>query len=96
MLLAEDDRAFREMIASALELSGFRALAAASGSEALDVAEAEGFDLLIADVVMPGMGGFELAERLRACRPGLPVILVSGYTEDALREETCFRPERRS
>jgi DNA-binding NarL/FixJ family response regulator len=57
-----------------------------SGGEALVVAESHNgpIHLLITDVVMPGMGGRELAESLRALHPGLKVLFVSGYTDDAV------------
>ena len=84
ILLAEDDRAFRELIADALGRLGFEVVVAASGSEALAIAATDGFELLITDVVMPGMSGFELAERLRQRSPGLPVIFMSGYRQDEL------------
>jgi CheY-like chemotaxis protein len=61
-------------------------LAAASGEAALAIARAFGgsIALLVTDVVMPGLNGRQLADRLTQMRPGIPVLYVSGYTEDAV------------
>src|SRR5262249_17851815 len=69
-----------------LESQGYRVIPAPSGPEALGAAERhEGaIDLLLTDVVMPGMGGRELAERLTATRPRLRLMFMSGYTDDAV------------
>ena len=84
ILLAEDEDGVRELAIIALERRGYRVLAAASGEEALKLAAAfEGtIHLLITDVVMPGIKGPELAERMRAMRPGIRVLLMSGYAAD--------------
>ena len=69
-----------------LEGLGYRVIAARNGAEALDLAGAhEGrVDLLLTDVVMPRLGGRELAQRLCEARPGLRVIFMSGYTADTM------------
>jgi PAS domain S-box-containing protein len=86
ILLAEDEDAVRSMTAEVLESLGYRVLIARDGLDALRVAE--GHDgpiaLLISDVVMPQMGGGELAERLTALRPDTRVMFVSGYPDDAI------------
>jgi CheY-like chemotaxis protein len=75
-----------------LEAGGYCVLEAANGAEALRVAEqhAGRIDLLMSDVVMPGMRGPELAERLVARVPGLRVVLTSGYAEDAALTGATF------
>jgi CheY-like chemotaxis protein len=83
VLVAEDDALVRDMIRRALTETGFTVLEAANGQEALDKAAGEiQLDALLTDLAMPGIGGRELARRLRENRPGLPVLFMSGYTDD--------------
>jgi len=86
LLLAEDDAAVRRLIRRTLESRGYRVLVAQSGSEALEVAErhAERIALLITDVIMPGLGGADLAAQLCEEDTELRVLFVSGYAEDRL------------
>ncbi len=83
ILLAEDERDVREIAREFLDLSGYAVLEAKDGAEALDIAARHDgpIHLLVTDMVMPGMGGRELAARLAALRPGLKVVYMSGYTE---------------
>jgi len=82
VLAVDDDPLVLENIATMLEDLGHRSLAARSGHEALDIfARTETIELVITDQAMPRMTGLELAERLASERPGLPVILASGYAE---------------
>jgi two-component system, cell cycle sensor histidine kinase and response regulator CckA len=85
LLVAEDDDVLRGLIRAMLEQGGYDVLTARSGEEALEIAAAYsgGIDALVSDVIMPGMRGFELAARLRAQRPGIRVVFVTGYTGDA-------------
>ncbi|MCC6728605.1 MAG: PAS domain S-box protein [Chthonomonadales bacterium] len=86
ILLAEDEPLVREMAEHILRSQGYRVLAARSGADAVAVASRHPGDihLLVADVVMPGMGGQAIAERLQASRPGLRALYVSGYTESSV------------
>jgi signal transduction histidine kinase len=86
VLVAEDEEGVRLLAVETLARRGYRVLAAASGEEALKLAGAyDGtIHLLISDVVMPGMKGPELANRLRAMRPGVRVLLISGYAADVV------------
>ena len=86
VLVVEDEPSVRAVAIETLELAGFRVLAAAQGNEALALALAyDGtIDLLVTDVVMPQLGGRELARQLTAQRPKLAVLYVSGYTDDAV------------
>jgi DNA-binding NtrC family response regulator len=86
ILLVEDDESLRPLFTSALEAEGYTVVAAASGEDALagDVGAAE---LLISDIVMPGMGGVALARELTSRRPGLRVLLISGFSEHGVGDE---------
>ena len=86
VLLAEDTESLRDMIRETLEERGYRIIAAKDGVEALALARAFGgeIDLLLTDVIMPNMGGAELAAALVGLRPGTRVAFMSGYTDGAL------------
>src|SRR5437588_377284 len=86
VLLAEDEPAVRAIAQQALERQGYTVLAAPSGADALALAAQYGatIHLLLTDVVMPGMSGRDLADRLTAQRPGIRVLYISGYTDNAI------------
>jgi PAS domain S-box-containing protein len=86
ILLAEDDDGVRHWIHNALQGQGYTVFACRHAREALGIAEqyAGTIHLLLTDVVMPGMNGRELADRLVAARPATRVLYMSGYTEEAL------------
>jgi PAS domain S-box-containing protein len=96
VLLVEDAEALREMIREILEQAGFTVLAAADPQEALNVSALhEGaLDLVLTDVVMPGMGGRQMIDRLRVSRPGTQVLFMSGYSaktsEDVVEPSAAF------
>ncbi len=89
ILLVEDEESVRMFGARALRGKGYTVLEADSGEAALDLIGGHDgdIDLLISDVVMPGMDGTELVERVRASRPELKVIFISGYAEEAFGEK---------
>lgn len=93
ILLAEDEPALRRLLARLLRLSGFDVIEAADGLEALQLVSSQGRapDLLISDVVMPRMGGLELAVELRLLHPRLPVLFISGYTDNLFLESEELR-----
>jgi signal transduction histidine kinase len=86
ILLVEDDEVLRTLTARILTAQGYHVLEASDGVEALRVAEKHRgtLDLLTTDMVMPSMGGHDLANELAARRPGIKVLFVSGYTDDAV------------
>ncbi|MEW6721239.1 MAG: PocR ligand-binding domain-containing protein [Thermodesulfobacteriota bacterium] len=86
VLLVEDEDSVRKIIDRILSGNGYRVILAREGGEALSIsAEHAGpIDLLITDVVMPGIGGRELAARIGRSHPGIPVLYISGYTDEAV------------
>ena len=84
VLLAEDDPSVREFARRSLELGGFTVLAAATGNQALEIsASAKGrIDILLTDVVMPGLQGPKLADMVRVQRPDIAVVMMSGHAEN--------------
>jgi PAS domain S-box-containing protein len=86
ILLVEGDPLVRAVTLRALETSGYQVIPAASGEEALAIAgqERQLIDLVVTDVVMPGMTGREVVDELRRSRPRVPALFVSGYTQDAI------------
>jgi PAS domain S-box-containing protein len=86
ILLVEDEPVVRELARSILVKAGYTVITAGNGREALALYAtlADPIDLLLTDVVMPVMGGAELARRVRALRPDMKVIYVTGYADDAL------------
>jgi DNA-binding NtrC family response regulator len=91
ILVVDDEHAVRITLAANLELEGFTVVEAGSGEEALEQVSAQGFDLVITDIRMPGMNGVELYRRVRALQPTLPVLLMTAFAvedlvQDALRD----------
>ena len=86
ILLVEDEEQVRGILAQILEGQGYQVLAASNGEQALQFAGDPDNDirLMITDVVMPQMSGRELAEHVARLRPSLPVLFMSGYTDDAI------------
>jgi two-component system cell cycle sensor histidine kinase/response regulator CckA len=86
ILLVEDEELVREMIVDTLGQSGYRVLSAATPWQALAMAEAHKgtIDVVLTDVVMPGLTGVDVAERLKPLRPGVPVVYMSGYSNDVM------------
>lgn len=89
VLVVEDEPMNLDVTVMLLETLGYRVLAAGTPAEALRVLEAEGgkVDLLLTDVVMPGMNGRDLAEKAWALKPGLKVLFMSGYTADIIANQ---------
>jgi signal transduction histidine kinase len=94
LLLVEDDDAVRVMLRTVLQKHGYRVLEAPNGREALELCETarHPIDLVLTDVVMPQMGGWEFASKLEALRPGLKVLFMSGYTDGAIVHDGVLDP----
>jgi CheY-like chemotaxis protein len=98
ILIVEDEDMVRSLTSAMLEECGYRVIEARSGVEALEIIKNQNcaVDLVMTDIVMPQMGGRELAERLAADCPDLRMLFTSGYTDDeivrheVIKEETNF------
>jgi CheY-like chemotaxis protein len=85
LLVVEDEEAVRALVVATLAQEGYHVLQARSADDALGLTEIDSIDLLLTDAMMPGTSGIELARTLVARRPELPVIVMSGYTDEMLR-----------
>jgi two-component system cell cycle response regulator CpdR len=83
ILLAEDDDSLRGFLARALERAGYEVMACADGEEAAAVLDQE-WDLLLTDIVMPGMDGIEVARQAAALHPDLRIMFITGFAAVAL------------
>jgi signal transduction histidine kinase/FixJ family two-component response regulator len=94
VLVVEDEQAVRELVKRILASAGYTVLTAATGSEALLVCESYPniIHLVLTDVVMPQMGGKALAVRLATMRPGIKILYMSGYTDDAIVHHGTLDP----
>jgi two-component system, cell cycle sensor histidine kinase and response regulator CckA len=94
VLLVEDEASVRELVRDTLTIRGYRVIEAADGVAGMKLMETypDNIDILITDVVMPGMSGRELALRVSAARPSIKVLYLSGYTEDAIIHEGVLDP----
>ncbi len=85
LLIAEDDDAVREFVARALTLQGHEVPAVIDGGQALEALAAAPYDLLLTDIVMPGLDGIALALKVAKERPSMPVLLMTGYAAERQR-----------
>ncbi|WDP92539.1 MAG: response regulator [Desulfobacter sp.] len=96
ILLVEDDQALRDLAKRVLTLKGYDVLEAADGEEALKINREHGgrIDLLISDVVMPKMGGMQIADSLEKDHPRIKIVYMSGYTDNKIALEGLLSPGR--
>ena len=96
ILLAEDEASVRDLTAHVLREQGYTVLEAANGREAMNVASdpaGKEIHLLLTDVVMPHMGGKELAERIKAMRPNIKILFISGYPDHTMIHQGLLDPD---
>lgn len=94
ILLVEDEESLRRIAQRILESAGYRVRCAANGPEALTILKSgEAVDLLLTDVIMPGMNGHDLAEEVRKTYPDLRVLFASGYLHDVFPDRATLGPE---
>jgi two-component system cell cycle response regulator CpdR len=87
ILLAEDDDQLRIFLTRGLERAGHAVDQASDGAAALALAQSENFDLLLADVVMPGLDGIELAREITQRQPGIRIMFITGFAAVVMRDE---------
>jgi two-component system cell cycle sensor histidine kinase/response regulator CckA len=94
ILLVEDEVSVRAVAGRILRRNGYTVVEASNGIDALRECEERGteVDLIVTDIVMPEMGGFELAKRIRLARPGARILFTSGYTEAAVLRRSFVEP----
>ncbi len=93
VLVVEDEEIVRELVTTMLREAGFRVVAAATAADALEIVAGERIDLLLTDVVMPGMNGRELAQHVLELRPGVRVLFTSGYAADVIADRGVLDPD---
>jgi len=99
ILIVDDELALRQMLYDVLSTRGYRLIQASSGEQALNFLKSNDIDLLISDVAMPEMDGYELADKVRGSYPDVKVQLVSGYSENVeedrvLHKRVLYKPFR--
>jgi two-component system, cell cycle sensor histidine kinase and response regulator CckA len=88
VLLVEDEDPVRMVAERALTRAGYKVIAASDGEAGLELVEAGGaFDIVVSDVVMPSMDGPAMVREIRKLAPALPVLFMSGYAEEQLRQQ---------
>lgn len=97
VLIVDDEMALRSVLTYALSEFGYRVLEASNGLQALDVLESNEVDLVISDITMPEMDGFELVENIHKLYPKMLIQLVSGYSdkvdeEVVLHKKLLYKP----
>jgi signal transduction histidine kinase/ActR/RegA family two-component response regulator len=93
ILLVEDDSGVRRFASRILQAAGYHVLTASDGATAIEVSDGEGVQLLLTDVVMPGMSGGDLASRLATIQPGIRVLYMSGYPSKDIVHDNVLGPE---
>lgn len=85
VLVVEDEESVRDFVTRVLTMHGHSVLIAADGAEAVDLMGDHHFDLLLSDIAMPMMDGISLALKVRATRPHVPILLMTGFADERQR-----------
>ncbi|MBA2463301.1 MAG: response regulator [Actinobacteria bacterium] len=85
ILVVDDEQIVRDLTVQVLERAGYDVLSVACPKRALELVDTEDVDLVVSDVVMPGLSGVELLDEIRERRPGLPVVLMTGGSPEPER-----------
>lgn len=87
VLVVEDEEIVRRLLVVVLSSAGYRALEAGDGREALAILDEEEVDLVVTDLVLPGMGGLEMADRLARAAQDIPILVMSGYSTASFEQD---------
>ena len=87
ILIIDDEEILTKTFTKLLERQGYEVYTAKKGQDALCMVEAENFDLVICDMRMPGLNGVDTIRQIRALKPGIPVIFMTGFADEKLEEE---------
>jgi two-component system, cell cycle sensor histidine kinase and response regulator CckA len=90
ILVVDDEESVRRFVERVLREAGYDTAVAEDGAQALELAHAGSFDLVVTDVMMPNMAGDELARRLRQSEPGLKVLYLTGYSDRLFKEKVTL------
>src|SRR5512135_3522347 len=82
ILVVDDDMAILQFMKTVLEIAGYKCETATNSQSALELIGRTDFDMMITDIVMPKMNGLELTEKAKGLRPGLPVIVTTGFVDN--------------
>jgi PAS domain S-box-containing protein len=93
VLVVEDEVGVRELVSDILSMDGYRVLTARDGKSALEIACAQPIEVVLTDVVMPGINGRQLVDRLRQSQPGLKVVFMSGHAESVIATRGVLDPD---
>jgi CheY-like chemotaxis protein len=91
ILVVDNHENVREVMSNLLDLLDIEAVPCAGGKEVLQLVSVGDYDAVISDVLMPEMGGLDLADRLQREKPHLPIIMMSSYASEALEEEVMSK-----
>ena len=86
ILVVDDDKAIRDILSDVLTFMGFTVAVASSGNEGLDLFLKDPFDLVVTDLIMPGMDGWDLAFHVKSRAPSTPVVLITGQQKEEVME----------
>jgi CheY-like chemotaxis protein len=97
VLLIEDDPSLRDLLCETLEGAGYTVLVAEGGTNALQIADeyAGAIQLIVTDVIMPGLTGRQAAEKIKSARSEVEILFISGYTSEAIAKHGVLEPEAR-
>lgn len=90
MLIVDDEQDICEILKDYFTGKGFQVISVFSGEEALERIESESLDVLLLDILLPGLSGIEVLKRVKASQPDLRIVMITSLTDPALRQEASY------